>query len=282
MKKVLILGATGMLGSAVYGVLKDRYDLTLTVHSKDKLALLENAFGKNTHYVIEFDAQKIQADPSYFDNFALETGGVDYIINTIGITAPFAEKNPALTFFVNGNLPNILSKAFGPRLIHITTDGVYDGKRGPYDERSPKSPVGIYAESKSRGEPEDSLTLRTSIIGRELEGHTSLIEWFLHQEGKTIQGFAEHYWNGVTAKEFGNVCDRIMSSPGKYPVSGIYHIFSDTVSKYDILVALKEKFNVRCFIVPEHEHICNRTLSTIYDFNKELGIPSFKEMLARL
>ena len=104
----------------------------------------------------------------------------------------------------------------------------------------------------------------------------------MQQEGKTVKGFAEHYWNGVTAKEFGNVCDRIMSSPRKYPASGIYHIFSDTVSKYDILVALKEKFDVRCTIIPEHEHTCNRTLSTIYDFNNKLSIPSFKEMLAGL
>ena len=280
MKKVLILGATGMLGSAVYGALKDKYELMLTVRSKKKIALLESAYGgTDKHRVIEFDARN---DEKYLGEFFEAVKDVDFAINAIGITQPFAAKDPSMTYFINGALPHLLAKTFGPRLIHIATDGVYDGKEGSYDENAAKNPIGIYAESKSRGEPEDSLTLRTSILGRELEGHTSLIEWFLHQEGKTIKGFAEHYWNGVTAKEFGNVCDRIMSSPGKYPVSGIYHIFSDTVSKYDILVALKEKFNVRCTIVPEHEHICNRTLSTIYDFNKELGIPSFKEMLARL
>ena len=280
MKKVLLLGATGMLGSAVYGALKDKYDLTLTVRSKEKIALLESAYGDtDKHRVIEFDACN---DEKYLDEFFEAVKDVDFAINAIGITQPFAALDTALTYFINGDLPHLLAKTFGPRLIHIATDGVYNGKRGPYDERSPKSPVGIYAESKSRGEPANCLTLRTSIIGRELEGYTSLVEWFLQQEGKTIKGFAEHYWNGITAKEFGNVCDCIMSHPEKYPSTGIYHIFSNTVSKYDMLCAFKEKFDVRCTIVPEHEHTCNRTLSTIYDFNKKLSIPSFKEMLAGL
>ena len=280
MKKVLILGATGMLGSAVYGALKDKYDLTLTVRSKEKIALLESAYGDtDKHRVIEFDARN---DGKYLSGFFDTVRDVDFAINAIGITQPFAAEDPALTYFVNGDLPHLLAKTFGPHLIHIATDGVYDGTEGPYDENATKNPIGIYAESKSRGEPVDSLTLRTSILGRELEGYTSLVEWFLQQEGKTIKGFAEHYWNGVTAKEFGNVCDRIMSHPEKYPSTGIYHIFSNTVSKYEILVALKEKFDVRCTIVPEHEHTCNRTLSTIYDFNKKLSIPSFKEMLAGL
>ena len=280
MKKVLILGATGMLGSAVYGVLKEKYELSLTVRSKEKIALLEGAYGDtDKHRVIEFDARN---DEEYLRGFLDSVKDADFAINAIGITQPFAANDPAMTYFINGDLPHLLAKTFGPRLIHIATDGVYDGTAGPYDENATKNPIGIYAESKSRGEPTSCLTVRTSIIGRELEGKTGLLEWFLRQDGATVKGFTHHFWNGITAKEFGNVCDKLISDPKLHPEAGIYHIFSNTVSKYDMLRAFKEKFNIPHTIIPEYEHICNRTLSTIYDFNKKLSIPPFKEMLASL
>lgn len=269
-----------MLGSAVYGVLKDKYELTLTVRSKEKIALLNSAYGgTDKHRVIEFDARN---DGEYLRGFFDTVKDVDFAVNAIGITQPFAANDPALTYFINGELPHILAKTFGPKMIHIATDGVYDGKKGPYDETSEKSPVGIYAESKSRGEPTGCLTLRTSIIGRELEGAAGLLEWFLRQDGKSISGYRKHLWNGITTKEFAHVCDRIMSDPKRFPDHGIYHIFSTTVSKYDMLIAFREKFNINCEIVPDDTKALNRTLSTVYSVNTDLAIPMFTEMLAQL
>src|SRR3989344_1155135 len=280
MKKVLILGATGMLGSAVYGVLKDKYELALTVRSKEKIALLNSAYGgTDKHHVIEFDARN---DGEYLRGVFDTVKDVDFAVNAIGITQPFATSDPALTYFINGELPHLLAETFGTRLVHIATDGVYDGTEGPYDETAHKSPIGIYAESKSRGEPTNCLTLRTSIIGRELEGKTGLLEWFLQQNGTTVKGFTHHFWNGITAKEFGNVCDKLISDPKLYPGAGVYHIFSSTVSKYDMLCAFKEKFGVNCKIVPESGSVINRTLATIHTLNADLGIPSFEKMLAQL
>jgi len=284
MKKVLILGATGMLGSAVYDVLKDRYSLVLTVREKNKIALLEKAYGDTKkHRVIEFDAAKVKGDPNYYADFLGEVGDVDYVINAIGVTVPFAQKDPDLTFFINGKLPHILADTFGAKLIHIATDAVFDGvKDFPYDENSPKHPAGIYAESKSLGEPANCLTLRTSIIGRELEGKAGLLEWFLGQHGTTVKGFVNHLWNGITAREFGVICDRLMSAPEKFPRTGLYHIFSTTVSKYDMLLVFREKWRIDCEIVPEKSSAVNRTLATIHDLNAKLEIPSFEEMLAEL
>jgi len=282
MKKVLILGATGMLGSALYDVLHDRYALTLAVRDMRKLDLLERAHGGTAvHSSLAFDAMRC-SDSNYYADFLSRVGRVEYVVNAIGITASLAEKDSTQTYFINGELPHILATTFGSKMIHIATDGVYDGKKGAYDETSQKSPIGIYAESKSRGEPTTCLTLRTSIIGRELERKTGLLEWFLRQDGKSITGYPKHFWNGITAKEFARVCDRIMSNPDRFPRQGIRHIFSTTVSKYEMLVAFREKFAVDCEITQDDTTAVDRTLSTIYPMNADLAIPSFTEMLAQL
>ncbi len=292
MKKVLILGTTGMLGSALYDILKDKYNLVLSIRDKGKIDLLERAYGSvKDHTLVEFDLEKSYQDfvnkkgyPSeYFSTFKKEVGDVDYVINAIGVTIPFSLANPALTFYINGALPHILAREYGEKLIHITTDCVYNGKEDyPYDEASQKTPVDIYGLSKSLGEPTNCLTLRTSIIGRELSGHTGFLDWFLSQEGKEVTGFAEHYWNGVTTQEFAKLCDRIMSDPSSYPKCGLYHVFSTVISKYEMLQKFKEKFKINCLIKEDHENKLNRTLTTIKDLNAKLEISSFDIMVKDL
>jgi dTDP-4-dehydrorhamnose reductase len=290
MKRVLLLGATGMLGSAVYDVLKDRYELLLAVRNPEKVGLLERAHGgTGQHTVVPFEASAVYQDyvakrghpGPYFCDFLRRAGDVDHVINTIGVTIPFSMHDPASTFFVNGALPHLLARAFGERLIHITTDCVYSGRVGfPYDETSPKTPADIYGLSKALGEPAECLTIRTSIIGRELNGFTGLLEWFLRQEGKVVSGYTEHYWNGVTTHEFGELCHRIMQSPSGR--RGVYHVFSTVVSKYQMLVAFQRRYGIRCTIVPENEKKLNRTLTTVKELNGMLRVPSFEEMVDAL
>ena len=292
MKKILLLGATGMLGSAVYDVLKDKYSLILSVRDKDKINLLDKAYGSvEKHKVVEFDASLLYQDflekkgyPSnYLSNFLKKVGEIDYVINAIGVTIPFSLENQTLTFFINSAFPHILSNKFGKKLIHITTDCVYNGKEDfPYDENSFKIPVDIYGLSKSLGEPTNCLTIRTSIIGRELKGFTGFLEWFLNQKEESVNGFANHFWNGITTKQFGKICDEIMTNPEKYPQTGLYHIFSNSVSKHGMLLKFKEKYNINCEIKKDEEQKLNRTLSTIHNFNEKLNIPSFDKMIEEL
>jgi len=292
MKKVLLLGATGMLGSAVYDVLKDKYNLILSIRDKDKIDLLDKTYsGVEKHKVVEFDASILYKDflekkgyPSdYLSNFLKEVGEINYVINAVGVTIPFSLENQTLTFFINSAFPHILADKFGKKLIHITTDCIYNGKEGfPYDENSSKTPVDIYGLSKSLGEPTNCLTIRTSIIGRELKGLTGFLEWFLNQKEKSVNGFANHFWNGVTTKQFGKICDEIITNPEKYPREGLYHIFSNSVSKYEMILKFKEKYNIDCEIKKDEEQELNRTLSTIYDFNEKLNIPSFDKMIEEL
>lgn len=287
-----ILGATGMLGNALYAVLKDKYQLILVARDSAKISLLEKAHGGTAeHEVAEFDAAKLYKDYEsqngdcrsiYLKDFFSRLGSVDYVINAIGIIPSFLT-DPALAFFINSAFPHILSGIFGSKLIHITTDCVYNGIADyPYNERSQKSPVDLYGLSKSLGEPMGSLNLRTSIVGKGLEGRTGLLDWFLAQGGKTITGYANHFWNGITTNQFAKICDKIMSNPEKFPEKGLFHIFSTTVSKYEMLLKFKEKFNIDCEIKKDETRKLNRTLATVYDLNTKLNIPDFDEMLREI
>jgi len=292
MKKVLLLGASGMLGSAVYDVLKEKYNLVLTFRDLKEKELLEARYGgAKNHQAEELDLkfvyqnylEKKGCPGEYFNSFLKKIGEQDFVINAIGITIPFSLKEPALTFFINSAFPFILSNIYGSRLIHITTDCVYNGQTGaPYDEKATKAPYDIYGFSKALGEPTNCLTLRTSIIGRELQGFTGLLEWFLQQKSRKLKGLTNHFWNGITTREFGKICDKIMQNRGQYPESGIFHIFSDTVSKYDMLVKFEDKYKIGCDIEPNDGPKLDRTMSTIYPLCSQLQIPSFDEMLKEL
>ncbi len=292
MKTVVLLGATGMLGSAVYDVLKDRYRLVLAVRHPEKIDLIERAYGgTGEHSVLPFDVARLYEDYAakkgrtneHWESLLDAAAGAEGVINAIGVTIPFVLRDPALTFFVNGAFPHVLARAFGEKLIHITTDCVYDGQAGfPYDENALPSPVDLYGASKSLGEPAEGLTLRTSIVGRELDGRTGLLEWFLQQEGREITGFAEHYWNGMTTHQFGLICRKILESPGSLPRRGVYHVFSAPVSKYEMLLAFQRRYGVNCTIRADRAHKLNRTLATVRDLNSRLAIPTFPEMVAAL
>lgn len=289
-KKVAIFGATGMLGSGVCSILKDRYDLILIVRNKSKVSLLDPLHIHNPK-IIEFNALQIYDDyhhrsgfpGKYLQSKIREIGDIDYIVNAIGLLIDSSCKDPSQAFFINSALPHILAGIYGSKMIHITTDCAFNGQDGfPYSENSPKSPVDIYGLSKSLGEPTNCLTLRTSIIGKELEGFTGILEWFLRQQGKTIEGYAHHYWNGITTIMFGKICDKIISEPNNYPKSGIFHVFSNVISKYDMLIKFRDKYQIDCNIIQDKKCNFNRTLTTIYNLNALLKIPSFDTMLSEL
>ena len=259
--KVLLLGVTGMLGSEVYKVLAPKYDVIPTTRK-------------------EFDADEACRNPKYMTDFFQRVGTVDYVINAIGVTIAHMLKNPAMTYFVNGSLPHLLAREYGSRLIHITTDCFFSGTDGkaPYHEHAELSPIDVYGVSKSLGEPESCLTIRTSIVGKGGDG-TSLLGWFLQQRG-TVNGYTDHIWNGITTRQFGLVCDKIMSN--RKLMVGKFHVFSNAVSKCDMLYAFKKKFNVPCEIIPVSGGLRDRRLSTIYGFNDWLKIPTFQQMIEEM
>lgn len=293
-KKVAVLGATGMLGSMVYNVFKEKYDLILFERNKNNFSALEGKYGgTQNHTIYEFDFNVVSQDylkgfknfpesPS-FKKFLSDIRNVDAVVNCAGITIPHSLKDPYNTFFINSALPHLLASVFKEKMIHITTDCVFNGLEGfPYNENSKASPTDLYGLSKWLGEPKDCLTLRTSIIGPEISGFQSLLEWFLKQEGETIKGFTKHFWNGLTTKELAKVLGNIIDTREEYPMNGVFHIFSTEISKYDMLLKFKEKYRTNCNINPDDSSGINRTLSTIYPLCKSLQIPSFDDMIKDL
>ncbi len=294
-KKVAIMAPTGMLGSMVYEILKDKFDLVLIYRNPEKIKLLNKKYGGvSKHKKIKFDLDGIYQD--FVDGFSNERtspglkkltskiGNVSAVINCAGMTKPNSLKDTANTLFINGALPNILSQVYKERLVHITTDCVFDGIKGaPYDENSKINPNDFYGLSKSLGEPkENSLVLRTSIIGPEIDNHYLFIEWSKKQAGKTIYGFSNHKWNGITTKQYALICEEIIRERNRYPKSGLFHIFSNTVSKYEMLLNFREKYNVDCKIKKNPKPKLDRRLATVYKLNEKLKIPSFKKMLEDL
>ncbi|MDO8269800.1 MAG: sugar nucleotide-binding protein [Candidatus Levybacteria bacterium] len=294
MRKIAIIGATGMLGSAVYSALKDNFELLITYRNKQNLSLLYKKIGKGHRIkALPLDIQNIYRE---YVNSTGNGSGIkktklfldilseyDAIINCTGVIKPFVNTDPASTLFINGAFPNILSRDLKDKLLHVTTDCVFDGISGaPYTEKSTKNPNDLYGLSKSLGEPDDSLVLRTSFIGREIGKPSSLLEWVVSNKGKKIIGYENHLWNGITTKEFGKVCFKIISDRSKYPKNGIFHIFSNEISKYEILTKINEKYNLGAIIEKKKVQPIDRRLGTVFNLNKKLQIADFDTMLKEL
>jgi dTDP-4-dehydrorhamnose reductase len=222
MTKVLILGATGMLGTAVLKEFED-FEGEVAVTSRGKK--VENLPSSISQ--LNFDAAK--DDPA-----AVFTGlgHVDYVVNCIGIIKPYIsdsdDKQRLNALQINSLFPQKLAEwasSTGVKVIQIATDCVFSGFKGSYLETDAHDALDVYGKSKSLGEvPNPSMMhLRVSIIGPEVGRSTSLLEWVRNQpEDAEIFGFTDHVWNGVTTTHFGKLARGIIESNLFKP--GVFHV----------------------------------------------------------
>ncbi|CAB4629975.1 MAG: sugar nucleotide-binding protein [Actinobacteria bacterium] len=222
MTKVLILGATGMLGTAVLREFEDfKGEVAVTSRGK-KVEHLPSSVSQ-----LNFDAAK--DDPAIA--FA-SLGHVDYVVNCIGIIKPYIsdsdEKQRLNALHINSLFPQKLAEwasSTGAKVIQIATDCVFSGFKGSYLETDAHDALDVYGKSKSLGEvPNPSMMhLRVSIIGPEVGRSTSLLEWVRNQqEDAEIFGFTDHVWNGVTTTHFGKIARGIIESDLFKP--GVFHV----------------------------------------------------------
>jgi dTDP-4-dehydrorhamnose reductase len=266
--KIVILGSTGMLGSAVSKLfLSDEKYITYCSHRKKDVG------DENSFY---FDCED---EKSYFETMPK----CDYVINCIGAIKPMMVKDIEKGIYLNSIFPRKLSKYCvknNIKLINISTDCVYSGKKGKYIESDLHDCYDEYGKSKSLGEDvENSMVLRTSIIGEEKYNFYSLLSWIKNQKGKEVNGFTNHYWNGILTDYYGIVCKKIIEN--NLYENGLFHIFSSVdISKYEIIKLFNEKFDLNIKINPikEIEKI-DRTLRTNKDLCEKLNIPSFGTMV---
>jgi dTDP-4-dehydrorhamnose reductase len=184
----------------------------------------------------------------------------------VGIIKQLREsEDPLLSLEINSLLPHRLvlaCRASGARFIHISTDCVFSGKAGRYTERSISDATDLYGRTKYLGEVhgQGTLTLRTSIIGREIETCFGLIEWFLAQKGGRCRGFSRAVFSGLTALALADLlADLIVDHP---TLHGLYHVSSDPISKYDLLHLVNEVYQLGTTIEKDDEFICDRSLDS--------------------
>ena len=177
----------------------------------------------------------------------------------------------------------MICRSAGARMIHISTDCVFDGKKGNYTENDSSTADDLYGRSKFLGEvayPPHCLTLRTSIIGHELKGKLGLVEWFLAQEGK-VRGFTHAIYSGFPTIEFARIItDYILPRP---ELTGVYHVSSDPVSKYDLLNLVAKKYGKKIEIEPYDDFRQDRSLDSSL-FRRLTGYmpPSWPELVDQM
>ncbi|WP_300692493.1 sugar nucleotide-binding protein [uncultured Oscillibacter sp.] len=270
MKKILILGSTGLLGNAVASHFLGSGEYQVVTTYRDPSV----AFGPHALY---FDAHSLDFSPL--------PGDADYVINCIGVIKPFMAASEENAIVLNALLPWRLADwcgEHGSGLIHITTDCVYFGRKGRYVESDPHDALDAYGKSKSLGEcASKAMVLRTSIIGEEIHKNASLLAWAKSQRGRRVQGFTTHLWNGVTTRKYAEICDEIISR-GLYE-RGLFHVHaSDDVSKCEMLGYFNEKYHLDLEIEPASPPPCDRTLRSEKPLCAALRVPTVRQMIEEL
>ena len=189
-----------------------------------------------------------------------------HVINCVGVLIHDSDKYPERATEINTRLPlfiESISNKYSFRLVHASTDCVFSGSAGPYSEYSIKDSKDNYGVSKSMGEvfSERCLTIRTSIIGPDLNPlGQGLFNWFLQQNGKSVKGYTNVIWGGVTTLEFARFIIRIIDNP----ISGVIHLTNALpISKFDLLSLIKEYWNKDIEIIPDATVVSDRSLVSV-------------------
>lgn len=259
--KILVLGAGGMLGHKLYQTLNQNFDDVWGHFRKDKTAYQEHSF-------YNFDKIIDNLDVTHTNQLLAKLSMInpDVICNCIGITTRKMQNcDFDKLMAINSRLPHVIGEwcqLNNSRLIHFSTDCVFNGEQEEaYTEDCLTDADDLYGRSKALGEVTgpNLLTLRSSIVGRELESHTELIEWAISQAGQSIQGFSEVYYSGVTTNYMAKtVCNLIQNFKN---LSGIYQIASPVISKYNLLKTLNKSFNLGLKITENNDYKSNKSLN---------------------
>ena len=274
MKKILILGSTGMLGSQVLRALQESKNFKIYATYKDnkKISILKNLIK------IKSNVTFIKFNVGLFNKIKLSK--FNYIVNCIGIIKPYInEKNQSSileAIKVNSLFPHqLITNGKKVKVFQIATDCVFDGRKGNYVEIDAHNPLDVYGKTKSLGELKCSnfFNIRCSIIGPELDGHKSLLDWFKFLPlNSKIKGFKNHEWNGITTYAFGKIIYGLIKSNLKIPQT-IHLVPKNSVNKFNLLKIFKRLFlRNDIFISPiNSKDKINRTLKTTYpDLNKKM------------
>lgn len=258
--RILVLGAAGMLGSTLFRALsrEQNFQTFGTVRSNSDIRNfapeLHDALIPNIHLEVESGILS-----------AIAIAKPDIVINCVGIIKQLPNANDHLeSLAINSTLPHRLAKyciAIGARFVHFSTDCVFSGKRGAYTEEDFADAYDLYGRTKFLGEVsyENSITLRTSIIGHELNRAKSLLDWFLAQRVE-VKGFRKAIFSGLPTIEIARVIKEFVV-PNR-ELTGIYHLSVDPINKYDLLRLIAHTYRKEIQIVPDDNVVIDRSLNS--------------------
>jgi dTDP-4-dehydrorhamnose reductase len=255
--KVLILGGDGMFGHVLFRELRQAHEARVTL--RRPLAAYGGAFAESD----AFGGVEVRGSERVVELIAQFRPAA--VVNAIGIVKQRPEAEEAIeSIEVNALLPHRLAAACRKaraRLIQLSTDCVFSGAEGGYREADAPSPVDLYGHTKLLGEVggEGALTLRTSMIGLGLSRKVGLVDWFLAQQGR-VHGYRNAIFSGLTTRALARVIRLLLEEhPG---ASGLYHVSAAPISKYELLVALRERLSRSIEIVPADEPRIDRSLDS--------------------
>lgn len=258
--RVLVLGASGMLGNAVLRVFAESigFETFGTVRSNRSAKLLPPAV--QSCLISGVDVENLDSLLAVFGQVR-----PDVVINCIGLVKQLsAADDPLSAIPINSILPHRLARlcaVSGARLVHMSTDCVFSGSKGMYTEEDTPDAKDLYGRSKYLGEVDypNAITLRTSIIGHELDGARSLIGWFLLQQG-TVKGFKRAVFSGLPTVEIARIIrDFVIPRPDLH---GLYHVSADPINKLDLLMLVADVYGKKIDIVSDENLVIDRSLDS--------------------
>lgn len=261
--KIIVIGSKGMLGSTIVAFLSGAgYEVI--------------SLSRENHDIVK--------DP--VENIRRYISPQDTVINCSGVLKPkFFEISTEDILRVNSIFPRNLAEIcsrLGAFCFHVSSDGVFSGRKGFYSESDPIDAEDFYGMSKAGGESSSSMVIRTSLIGEDREKKRSLLEWVRSQRGQTIKGFTNHRWNGITTLQFAELIASILKT-GLYK-TGVFHLFSPkALSKFDLLSTINDVYDLRIEIIPEEsKESCNRTLTSLYPLCENLQVKPIRRQIEEM
>jgi dTDP-4-dehydrorhamnose reductase len=257
--RILILGGDGMLGHQLLAHLQPRHEVKATLR-RDLAAYA--SLGLFTRE-LAYDGVDVRSADRLLEVMA--DFRPEAVINCVGIVKQRKDAKESIpSLEINALLPHRLAlvcRSAGARLIHLSTDCVFSGKKGNYLESDPSDAEDLYGKTKFLGEVHEAnaLTLRTSIIGRELARHTSLLDWFLAQTG-SVRGFTRAIYTGFTTLEMSRIIEKMLV---EFPEAcGVYQVSSEPINKYELLLLIREKLSLNVEVLPDSGFCCDRSLDS--------------------
>jgi dTDP-4-dehydrorhamnose reductase len=279
--RAVVLGAAGMLGHRVWRELHEHMDAYAVVRRPFAQYGALGWFDESR----VIDGVDVASDDAL--ERAFDVAQPDVVVNAVGIVKQRQDASDAVqSITINALLPHRLASLCGEtgsRLIHLSTDCVYSGSRGNYSEADTPDARDLYGRSKLLGEVDapGCLTMRTSMVGREIGSARGLIEWFLTRRGETAKGFTRARFSGLTTPELSRVIRHVIEH--RPELRGVWHVAGEQISKHDLLAMVNRAFGLGTTIVADDSFVCDRTLDASRFMNATgYRPPTWPAMVAEL